>query len=125
MMMNKVFLQQNNCMDYSNHFSAVPDPHDRRKIDPLLTDILGLAIIGCICGCVGFEDIEEFGEVKQEGVISDLRFIDSVQRRTQCCRVIRIISHRTISDTTTTETRYYISSRQHPAAFFQNAIRSH
>jgi len=53
-------------MDFSKHFSAVTDPRDTRKIDPLLTDIIGLAIIGCIRGCYGFEDIEEFGEAKQE-----------------------------------------------------------
>jgi predicted transposase YbfD/YdcC len=290
-------------MDFSKHFSSVTDPRDTRKIDHLLTDILGLAIIGCIFGCDGFEDIEEFGEAKQEwlhhylslpngipshdtmervframnpkefqqcfvgwvketfavtedklihidgkanrrshnsirgtkmlhlvsafvgehhlslaqvkvedktneikaipelltlldiqdktitidamgcqtniagqiigqgghyilavkdnqcelkaeiekafvdakvadthtqtdkdhgrieqrvcNTIRDLRFIDSTQRWQQCCRVIRIISHRTISDTTTTETRYYISSQKQDAAFFQKAIRSH
>lgn len=53
-------------MDFQKYFSPITDPRDIRKIDHLLTDIIGLALIGTIAGCEGYEDIEDFGHEKKE-----------------------------------------------------------
>jgi predicted transposase YbfD/YdcC len=53
-------------MDFQKYFSLINDPRDIRKIDHLLTDIIGLALIGTIAGCEGYEDIEDFGNEKKE-----------------------------------------------------------
>src|SRR5580698_6835156 len=53
-------------MDFKKRFSPMTDPRDIRKISHLLTDIVGLTIIGVIAGCEGYEDIEEFGKTKHE-----------------------------------------------------------
>jgi predicted transposase YbfD/YdcC len=53
-------------MYFQKYFSSIPDPRDIRKIDHLLTDIIGLAVIGTIAGCEGYEDIEDFGNERRE-----------------------------------------------------------
>src|SRR5215212_5632407 len=46
-------------------FAAVPDPRvDRTKLHGLL-DILVVSLCAVLCGAEGWEDIEEFGRVKQ------------------------------------------------------------
>jgi predicted transposase YbfD/YdcC len=64
-------------------------------------------------------------EERNCAVIDDLRFVDESINWTALCCIIRIISHRTIGDTTSTETRYFISSKKSNAVFFLHAIRSH
>lgn len=58
-------------------------------------------------------------------VINDLRFVDETVNWTALCCIICIVSKRTIADSTTTETRYYIGSLKKNASFFLDAIRSH
>lgn len=53
-------------MEFEKYFSSVDDPRDIRKINHLLTDIIGLSIIGVIAGCENYDDIEEFGKEKVE-----------------------------------------------------------
>jgi hypothetical protein len=57
-------------MDFQKYFSLINDPRDIRKIDHLLTDIIGLALIGTIAGCEGYEDIEDFGNEKRNGFLN-------------------------------------------------------
>jgi predicted transposase YbfD/YdcC len=53
-------------MDFKKQFISITDPRDTRKITHQLTDIIGLAIIGVIAGCDGYEEIEEFGKARKE-----------------------------------------------------------
>jgi predicted transposase YbfD/YdcC len=64
-------------------------------------------------------------EERQCDVISDLHFIDQKIFWAGICRIIRIISKRTISGNTTSETRYFISNKNEQATYFARAIRSH
>lgn len=48
------------------HFSDLEDPRVERTKLHKLTDILVIAICAIICGAEGWEDIEAFGEAKQE-----------------------------------------------------------
>jgi predicted transposase YbfD/YdcC len=55
-------------MDIEKYFSAVTDPRDQSKIWHLLTDIIGLSLIGTLAGCEGYEDIEEFGIAREQWI---------------------------------------------------------
>lgn len=48
------------------HFGSLTDPRiERTKLHKLI-DILVIAICAAVCGCDNWEDVEEFGEAKQE-----------------------------------------------------------
>src|SRR5690242_18013082 len=50
---------------FIEHFGALPDPRvDRTKLHPLL-DILVIAVCAVIAGAEGWEDIAEFGHLKE------------------------------------------------------------
>ncbi len=53
-------------MNIEKHFSSLTDPRDISKISHLLTDIIGLTLIAVIAGCESYDDIEEFGKVKEQ-----------------------------------------------------------
>lgn len=53
-------------MNISNSFKAISDPRDTSKISHLLTDIIGLSLIAVIAGCESYDDIEEFGKIKED-----------------------------------------------------------
>lgn len=47
-----------------SHFEDLPDPRvDRTKRYPLL-EIVFLIIAGTLCGCEGWKQIKDFGEMK-------------------------------------------------------------
>lgn len=49
---------------FLDHFSSIEDPRiDRRKLHPI-EEILLITLCGVICGCEGWEDLEEFGKTK-------------------------------------------------------------
>lgn len=49
---------------FFDYFQDLPDPRiERRKLHPV-PEILLLTLCGMICGCEGWEDLEEFGEAK-------------------------------------------------------------
>lgn len=49
---------------FFDFFADLPDPRiERRKLHPV-PEILLLTLCGMICGCEGWEDLEEFGEAK-------------------------------------------------------------
>jgi len=70
---------------------------------------------------------KDHGRIEERtcSVITDLRFVDEAVNWTGLCCVIKLVSKRTIQDKTTTESRYYISSKKENAEFFLQAIRSH
>lgn len=53
-------------MEFEKYFTEVEDPRDIRKVSHLLTDIIGLSILGTIVSCESYDDIEEFGREKEE-----------------------------------------------------------
>jgi predicted transposase YbfD/YdcC len=53
-------------MYFEEHFSAITDPRCKPRTIHLLTDIIGLSIIGTIAGCESYDDIEDFGREKQD-----------------------------------------------------------
>jgi predicted transposase YbfD/YdcC len=53
-------------MNITDYFETLTDPRDTRKIRHLLTDIIGLSLIAVVSGCDSYDDIEIFGESKEE-----------------------------------------------------------
>lgn len=54
----------NELAGFFDFFQDLPDPRiDRRKLHPV-PEILLLTLCGMICGCEGWEDLEEFGKAK-------------------------------------------------------------
>jgi predicted transposase YbfD/YdcC len=50
---------------FRKHFSAIPDPRVQGRSDHLLLDIFAITILAVICGADGWDDIAEFGRLKQ------------------------------------------------------------
>jgi predicted transposase YbfD/YdcC len=77
-------------MNFRKHFAAMTDPRDTRKITHLLTDIIGLTLIGVIAGCEGYEDIGEFGKARHEWLKQYLQLPqgipshDTIERLFEC-----------------------------------------
>jgi predicted transposase YbfD/YdcC len=65
-------------MTFEKRFSVMTDPRDTRKITHLLSDIIGLTIIGVIAGCEGYEDIEEFGKTKHDWLKQYLKLPEGI-----------------------------------------------
>lgn len=92
-MVQFVFFVDKN-MDFKKHFSSVPDHRDVRKIDHLLTDIIGLAIIGSIAGCDGFVELEEYGEAKEDWLKKYLELPNGIPSHDTMERAFRAIQPR-------------------------------
>lgn len=78
-------------MDFKKHFSAVPDHRDIRRIEHLLTDIIGLGIIGCIAGCDGFVEMEEYGNAKEDWLRQYLELPNGIPSHDTMERAFRAI----------------------------------
>lgn len=52
-------------MDFTEHFSGITDYRDQTRISHLLTDIVGLCLLGTIADCDSYQDIEDFGKVNK------------------------------------------------------------
>src|SRR5215813_5828435 len=48
------------------YFGDLPDPRVEGRCDHKLLDIVVIGICGVLCGAEGWEDLEEFGESKQD-----------------------------------------------------------
>lgn len=79
-------------MDIEKYFSEVKDPRDQSKISHLLTDIIGLSLIGTLAGCEGYEDIEEFGEARQTWLKKYLILANGVPSHDTIKRVFEAIN---------------------------------
>lgn len=79
-------------MDIEKYFSAVNDPRDQSKISHLLTDIIGLSLIGTLAGCEGYEDIEEFGEARQEWLRKYLKLPNGIPSHDTIERIFETIN---------------------------------
>lgn len=50
---------------FTQHFADVPDPRTKELCDHVFLDIVAIAILGCICGAEGWDDLADFGEAKK------------------------------------------------------------
>lgn len=79
-------------MDIEKYFSAIKDPRDESKISHLLTDIIGLSLIGTLAGCEGYEDIEEFGQTRQQWLKKYLQLPNGIPSHDTIRRVFESIN---------------------------------
>jgi predicted transposase YbfD/YdcC len=52
-------------MDFIKHFSGISDYRDQSKISHILTDMVGLCLLGAIANCDDYQEIEDFGNRHQ------------------------------------------------------------
>lgn len=79
-------------MEIEKYFWAVNDPRDQSKISHLLTDIIGISLIGALAGCEGYEDIEEFGEARQGWLRKYLKLPNGIPSHDTIRRVFEAIN---------------------------------
>ena len=60
------------------HFSPMRDPRIDRRKDHDLIDILVIAVCCLLCGGEGFNDMEDFGEAKEDWFRSFLRLRNGI-----------------------------------------------
>jgi len=65
-------------MNIETYFSSLTDHRDIRKISHPLTDIIGLSLIAVIAGCESYDDIEEFGKLKQTWLLNYLKLPNGI-----------------------------------------------
>lgn len=53
---------------FTRHFADLPDPRVDRAKKHRLVDILGIDLCAVICGADSFEEIERFGEAREDGL---------------------------------------------------------
>lgn len=71
-------MQQHPQHSLIQHFSTLPDPRVDRTKDHDLIDILIIAICCLLCGGEGFNDMEDFGEAKQDWFKTFLRLRNGI-----------------------------------------------
>jgi predicted transposase YbfD/YdcC len=76
----------------SQLFSAVEDPRVVGRTKHLLIDILVIAVMGALCGAESFEDLELFGEVKQEWLQTFLSLPNGIPSHDTFARVFARIN---------------------------------
>lgn len=57
---------KNNTNTLLPYFSGMPDFRINRRKQHLLTDIIAITIAATLCGCTGYDDIEDFALVREE-----------------------------------------------------------
>ena len=71
------------------HFDDLPDPRiDRTKKYPLI-EIIFLIIAGTICGCEGWKQIKDFGEMKLSWLRQFLPYAEGIPVDDTIARVMR------------------------------------
>lgn len=63
-----------------DHLSALPDPRVERTKEHLLTDIVFITIAAVICGADTWNDIEAYGDSKQEWLCGHLQLPNGIPR---------------------------------------------
>src|SRR3982751_4413070 len=53
-------------ISFARHFAELPDPRVTRARKHRLDDILGITLCAVICGADSFEEIERFGEARED-----------------------------------------------------------
>ena len=67
--------------DLSSYFTDIKDPRAKRTKKHLLKDILVIAILAVIAGAKGWEDIENYGQAKQQWLSEFLELPHGIQAR--------------------------------------------
>ena len=73
------------------HLSQIEDPRIERTKQHKLIDILVIAVCGTICGAEGFNEIEEFGEAKEEWLKQFLELPNGIPSHDTFRRVFMLI----------------------------------
>ena len=73
------------------HFGKLDDPRIDRTKKHLLVDIVCLSICAVIAGAEGWEDIEEFGEQKEEWLRTFLKLPHGIPSHDTIARVFRLL----------------------------------
>jgi predicted transposase YbfD/YdcC len=73
------------------HFGGLKDPRMERTKRHLLVDIVCLSICAVIAGAEGWEDIEEFGEQKEEWLRTFLKLPGGIPSHDTIARVFRLL----------------------------------
>jgi predicted transposase YbfD/YdcC len=73
------------------HFGGLQDPRIERTKRHLLVDIVCLSICAVIAGAEGWEDIEEFGEQKEEWLRTFLQLPHGIPSHDTIARVFRLL----------------------------------
>lgn len=89
---------KNQTMDFELHFSSIPEHRETHKIRHLLVDIIGLSILGCIAGCEGFEEIEEYGIAKEKWLKKYLKLPNGIPSHDTLERAFHAIQPAAFSD---------------------------
>jgi predicted transposase YbfD/YdcC len=79
-------------MNIEKYFSGISDPRDQSKVLHLLTDIIGLSLIATIAGCEGYNDIEEFGIVRESWLRKYLHLPNGIPSHDTIERVFEVIN---------------------------------
>ena len=58
---------------FVRHFAELPDPRVNRTKKHRLDDILAITLCAVICGADSFEEIERFGDARQDWLKTFLR----------------------------------------------------
>jgi predicted transposase YbfD/YdcC len=74
--------------DFMSHFSSVPDPRIERCKRHELLDILFLSISAVRCGAEGWEEIEDFGYARLDGLKRYFPFENGIPRHDTIARVL-------------------------------------
>jgi len=59
-------MQEHPRLSLITHFRDLPDPRVKRTREHQLIDILVISVCTLLCGGEGFNDMEDFGEAKQD-----------------------------------------------------------
>jgi len=77
--------------DFKSCFSDIPDPRISRCRKHKLLDILGLCLVGVICGCDSWVEIEEYGKEKETYLKRYFDFDNGIPSHDTIGRVMQMI----------------------------------
>jgi predicted transposase YbfD/YdcC len=76
---------------FSNCFSGIRDPRIERCRKHKLLDIIGLCLIGVVCGCDSWVEIEEYGKAKEEFLKNYFEFSNGIPSHDTIGRVMQVL----------------------------------
>ena len=74
--------------DFIGHFSIIPDPRIERCKKHKLIDILFLCMAAVVCGAEGWEEIEDFGQAREDWLRQYLPFANGIPGHDTIARVM-------------------------------------
>ena len=84
-------------MEIARYFDKLTDPRDTTKITHLLSDIIGLTVLGVIANCESYDDIEDFGNEKIDWLKQHLKLENGIPSHDTIQRVFESINPKEFS----------------------------